>query len=363
VPLRAQRAAEVPGPDAGKRRLQSMPAVDNPFDGAAGALHLLARHPANVAGPLTGERTPWAVAQRRPLAVMVENYDPDSRPQTGLNAASLVFETVAEGGITRFMAIYLEHNTSMVGPVRSARVYFNAWANGLHAVLVHAGGNDDALAQLFHLPNVADLNEVAFEDANYIAHVPFFSRSTDRMIPHNLYTYPDRVRGYLASRHIALQGDYPDALLHRRPDAPPHRPFGGVLDLSFSSPSYAVEYRYDHSGNRYLRWMGGAPHVDAATGHQIAPSNVLVLLANIQPDPNGGVDNPGAVYVQCTGKNRAYLFRDGYRIEGTWHKAHGSSQLVLLDRHGHPLAFNPGQTWVEVLPANGTMSWSPGRAQ
>lgn len=318
-------------------------------------------HPAYVAGPLDGLPTSWDVAHQRPLAVMVENLDPDARPQTGLNDASLVFETVAEYGITRFMAVYLEHQPAVVGPVRSTRVYYNAWAAGLHAILVHAGGNDDALAELWNLHSIADLNEVAFEGPDYIAHVPFFYRSPYRAIPHNLYTYPAAVRQYLASQHVQVSGDYPDQLSHRNPSAPFHRPFGGTLDLNFSGPGYAVEYRYDHATNTYLRWMGGAPHVDAVTGAQIAPSNVAVLLAGIAPDPYGGVSNPGAVYVQSLGKNLAYYFRDGREYTGTWHKATNGSPLKLLDSAGHPFTFNPGQTWIEVLPTTGSMTWTPGQ--
>ena len=317
-------------------------------------------HPAYVAGPLDGLTTPWDVAHQRPLAVMVENLDPDARPQTGLNDASLVFETVTEYGITRFMAVYLEHQPAVVGPVRSARVYYNAWAAGLHTILVHAGGNDDALAELWTLHSVADLNEVAFEGPGYVANVPFFFRSPDRYAPHNLYTYPAAVRQYLATQHVQLSGDYPDALPHRNPSAPFHRPFGGTLDLNFSSPGYAVDYRYDHATNTYLRWMGGAPHVDAVTGAQIAPSNVVVLMASIAPDPYGGVSNPGAVYVQSLGKGLAYYFRDGREYKGTWHKATNGSPLKLFDSAGHPFKFNPGQTWIEVLPTSGSMSWTPG---
>lgn len=316
-------------------------------------------HPAIVAGPLNGLPTAWGVAHRRPLAVIVENYNPDSRPQTGLDQASMVFETVAEDGITRFMAVYLEHDPPTVGPVRSTRIYFNAWANGLHAILDHAGGNDDALAQLFTLHNVADLNEVAFEDASYVAHVPFFVRSADRVMPHNLYTYPAQVRVYFATKHVPLSGTFPDQLPHHAPDAPPHRPHGGTLDLNFSSPDYAVEYRYDPATDRYLRWMGGTPHTDARTGRQLAPANVVVLQATIAPDPHGGPANPGAVYVQSTGTNKATLFRDGKRFDGIWRKPHGGSPLQLLDTHGKPFTFNPGQTWIEVLPTTGSTTWAP----
>jgi hypothetical protein len=82
-------------------------------------------------------------------------------------------------------------------------------------------------------------------------------------------------------------------------------------------------------------------------------------MAAIAPDPYGGIDNPGAVYVQATGSNRAYYFRDGYQFQGAWRKPHGGSHLQLLDRLGHPFAFDPGQTWIEVLPANGSMTWTP----
>jgi hypothetical protein len=320
---------------------------------------LVIPHPAFVPGPLNGEKVSWAVAHRRPLAVIVENYSPDSRPQTGLNYASLVFETVAEDGITRFMAVYLENIAPEVGPVRSARVYFDAWANGMHDILVHAGGNDDALAELFVLHNIQDLNEVAFEDINFIAHVPFFVRSDQKIIPHNLCTYPLKVLAYLKSQHKQLAGNFPDSLPHRNPSAPAHRPNGGTIDLNFSSPDYAVEYQYDHATNRYLRFMGGVPHDDAVTGHQLAPSNVVVLTASIAPDPKAG-NNPGAVYVQDTGKNKAYYFRDGKEFMGTWHKKNGASPLKLLDSHGNPFKFNPGQTWIEVLPTTGSLSVTPG---
>jgi hypothetical protein len=321
---------------------------------------LVVPHPAVVPGPLTGKPVSWAVAHRRPLAVIVENYAPDSRPQTGFNYASLVFETVAEDGITRFMAVYLENIAPEVGPARSARVYFDAWANGLHAILVHAGGNDDALAELFTLHNIQDLNEVAFEDANYIAHVPFFVRSDLKVIPHNLYTYPPKVLQYLKSQHKQISGDFPDALPHRNPSPPSHRPNGEKIDINFSSPDYAVEYQYDHATNRYLRFMGGVPHVDAVTNHQLAPNNVVVLSATIAPDPKGGVSNPGAVYVQDTGTNKAYYFRDGKEFIGTWKKKVGGNPLKLLDSHGKPFKFNPGQTWIEVLPTTGSLSVTPG---
>src|SRR5438067_5820344 len=107
-----------------------------------------------VTGPLTGQAVSRDVANRRPVAVILDNFAPDARPQSGLDKASLVFETLAEGGITRFMAVYLEHDAGTIGPVRSTRIYFNAWAAALGVIFGHDGGNVDALQQLPSLTTV-----------------------------------------------------------------------------------------------------------------------------------------------------------------------------------------------------------------
>src|SRR2546423_1699457 len=105
-------------------------------------------------GPLSGEGVSREVANRRPIAVMIDNFSPDARPQTGLSRASLVFETLAEGGIPRFMAVFLEKDADTIGPVRSARLYFTSWASGLDAIYGHDGGSVDALQQLRAMPDV-----------------------------------------------------------------------------------------------------------------------------------------------------------------------------------------------------------------
>src|SRR5919202_6718039 len=92
--------------------------------------------PPYVPGPFNGLSTRRAQAIRRPLAVILENYAPDSRPQSGLSQASTVIETLAEGGVTRFFAIYLEKDATKVGPVRSTRMYFDHWAAAFHSILV-----------------------------------------------------------------------------------------------------------------------------------------------------------------------------------------------------------------------------------
>lgn len=306
-------------------------------------------------GPLSGLPTRPELAHRRPLAVIIDNFDPDARPQAGLNRASAVFETVAEGGITRFMAIYLEKDAPIVGPVRSARIYFDAWAAGLHAIYAHAGGNNDALAELPRLGTISNVDGLAMHAPN-----PFswdiYWRSTDRVAPHNFYTSTAHLRAYAdATAHADVNPVVP-TIPHKEPAAWWVRPKGGWIHISFSTDSYSVQYRYDPRCNCYARSMNGQPHIDAFSLRQIAPTNVVVLSAGVVADPAS--DTPGSVNVQSRGFGRALYFRDGTVAQGFWHKGSAQDPLSLLDARGQPVAFDPGQTWFEVVPIGNTVTWS-----
>ena len=111
-------------------------------------------------GILDGVMTDKESSQRHPLAIIVENH-PDARPQAGLTKASVVYEAIAEGGITRFLAVFGTNQADKVGPVRSARTYFVNWAEGYNAFFGHVGGNMDALDKI-KADKVYDLDEFAF---------------------------------------------------------------------------------------------------------------------------------------------------------------------------------------------------------
>lgn len=299
------------------------------------------------AGPLSGLPTAPNVRNRRPIAVVLDNFAPDARPQTGLNRASLVFETLVEGGITRLMVIYLERDAPIVGPVRSARIYFDAWAAGLRAVYAHAGGNSDAMYQIAHMKWVADMDDLKLPSAAGPIGEPYW-RSNDRAAPHNLYTATGALRGYAAQASRAIYGSYPDTIPHRVPDPYFHRPDLAWIDVGFSSASYNVHWRYDRTSNRYLRSVGGTPSVDPLSRRPVAPSNVVVLFTPVTPDPDPFASD--GVNVHTVGTGRALYFRDGHLVIGTWRKPAISGALELLDPHGAPQPFNPGQTWIEVVP-------------
>jgi len=310
-------------------------------------------------GPLSGVPTDPARLTLRPLAVTVDNYSPSARPQTGLGRASLIYETVAEYGITRFMAVFLEKEALVVGPVRSTRVYYNEWADSLNAIIVHAGGNSDALPQLGLLPGIQDINEIGAEMFRwqYSGGPPFFWRTSDRLMPYNLFTNVPAVRAQVARHRFPIHGHYPVDLPHKTNAPLDQRPSSGWLTIAFSSYPYAVQYRYNSGSNRYKRFMGGLPHVDAADGRQLAPRNIVVIYCKVRPDLQS--TTIGSVVVATTGTGDALLFQDGLVRHGLWRRDGVGGRLLLTDAQGQPWSFNPGQTWIEAVPKGNPVAWSP----
>lgn len=314
--------------------------------------------PPYVPGPLDGESTPRAVALRRPLAVIVENYAPDSRPQTGLAQASTVIETLAEGGVTRFMALYLEKDAAKVGPVRSTRMYFDHWAEAFHSILTHVGGNDDAQARLWTARSVFNIDEQRWEISLTNTGTNLFWRSSDRAAPHNMYVSTYALRAYANRNH--QDWTYEQAyLMHKHPAPAVQRGRTASIDIAFQDPlyphpgsDYAVHYTYDRASNTYLRLMGGKPHVDAGTRRPLRPSNVIVMrTGGAVADPNAG-PTPESILIPTIGSGPAWFFRDGTVVRGSWQQKDEYAPLRFYNLRGRQVAFNPGQTWIEVVPAS-----------
>jgi hypothetical protein len=313
--------------------------------------------PLTVPSPLDGQPLSPVIAYRRPIAIMIENYAPDARPQSGLGAASIVYETLTEGGITRFMALYLDHSPSVVGPVRSARPYFVRWAAGYRAIFAHAGGSPAAEFLLYHLSSEGGL----IADVNGLLPYTEFYRSADRLAPHNLYTSIVGVRR-IAQRHGWNHPVPYIGFLFKAAAPLSQRGQQQWIRINFStsligsSTDYAVTYRYDRLHTIYRRWMGSEPHIDRNTGHQIAPTNVVILFMPITPIPN---DPELRVNVANIGHGRALFFHDGHVYVGEWRKRSTTAPLVLLDRSGRPERLDAGQTWIEAVPATGIVQYGP----
>src|SRR3990167_6328587 len=218
--------------------------------------------------PLTGFPVPLEEARRYPVAVIIENT-PDARPQSGLAKAGLVYEAYAEGGITRYLALFVEGDVAgAVGPVRSIRTYFLDWASELRAILGHVGGNIDALDMIGSSP-VYDLDE--------FAHSSLYWRDPARYAPHNAYTTLEKLRSGATGRGDAIAHPSYPTFIYKDSLPLESRPQSGELTIAYGA-YYSVRWVYERSTNSYHRELAGSAHLDAGSGEQITASNVIVQI-------------------------------------------------------------------------------------
>ncbi len=306
--------------------------------------------PSVVPGPLDGLPTPRGQARRRPVAVVVDNYFPDARPQAGLQQASIVFDALTEDGVTRFLALYLEHDAANAGPIRSARPYFVDWAAGFQALLLHAGGSPKALLLVRNTPQIVDMD--ALKGGSDVR------RLASRVAPHNLYANISAL-GKSATPAFAPTVTPGYGLSFKPAAGLPARGRASTIRILFSTPSvssaagYAVTYRYRRSRNDYLRFSGGVPFRDAASGRQISTANVVALTEPATPIAGDPLQR---ISIGDLGTGPAVVFNDGHAYTGRWSKPSAGSPLRLLSPSGSALRLVPGQTWIEIVPPGGLLS-------
>lgn len=293
--------------------------------------------PKIIYSTLTGLPITDASLNSKPVtAVMVEN-SLDARPQSGLSEAGVVFEAVAEGGVTRFMAVYQDTAPTNVGPIRSARPYYVSWALGFSAAYAHVGGSDAGLS---------DITNWGVQDMNQFYNGSYFHRITTRDAPHNVYTGIDTLNTLEAAKgYKSTYTGFP-----RGKEAPAKTPTATSLDFNLSGAVYNPHYDYSATTNSYNRSENGAPQTDANNGLQLSPK---VVIAIVVPLAQGALDSSGAYYSDYTtiGSGQAFIFQNGTLTPGTWTKADNNSQLSFTDANGTAIPLNPGQTWISAVSA------------
>jgi hypothetical protein len=317
--------------------------------------------PTTVASPLTGLQVTPAEAARPVTGIMIENSQ-DARPQSGIGEAGVVYEAIAEGGITRFLTLYQEARPAYVGPVRSLRPYYLDFLVPFDASIAHVGGSPDALAQVRN--GMKDLDQF-FNSGSYW-------RVTSRYAPHNVYTSFDKMdalntsKGYTSSKVIVWPRKADKKVVVKKTTvngktttAAPPAPTAAKINLAISSANFNVHYDYDATSNSYLRSEGGAAHnatVSEAdkTGAQLHPKVVVALVM-----PYSIVDSSGHSGYNTNGTGAAYIFQDGDVVVGTWTKDGRSGQIQFTDAAGKAVELNTGQVWLTLLGAANLVTYSP----
>lgn len=277
------------------------------------------------------------------VAVMVENHV-DARPQSGISAASIVYEAPVEANYSRFMLIYpLGTDVDKVGPVRSARPYYLDWLAEYEDIMyMHVGGSPDAL-DILKERDVFDLNE--FYRGWY------YWRSTDRYAPHNVYTSSklwgkawDDYGEEVESKKLQVESNSNwifDKINMCEEDCVDE------ITVSLLPPTYEAVWKFTSSTDQYTRYQLGYPHVDQ-DGSEIVADTIIVQHVETKV-----LDGVGRLGMNIIGSGDAIIFRDGYMIEGRWNKEDVYAKTQWLDVDGDTIALKSGKIWIEVVNGRG----------
>lgn len=267
-----------------------------------------------------------------PVAVIIDNLK-EARPQSGLSKASVVYEAEAEGGITRYLAIYAGgKDVGEIGPIRSARSYFVDWAEEYSAAYIHCGGSPDALVKISK-DNVFDFNE--FYNGDY------FWRRPDKSSPHNIYIRGESIVSFL-NKNNADKGKYLPWSFKEEAETQ-QRPEGGEILIDFPSDDYKVKWQYDRANNQYNRFLGGREHYDE-NGKIITAKNIIIQYVQAQE-----VDDKLRLKLDTTGEGETVVCLDGKCEVGKWNKRISGSRTRFFDNNGNEFKFNAGLIWIEVV--------------
>ena len=343
--------------------------------GASDSLTFDSDFPKTEACPLNGElysrqQKDWW-EQHRPLGVMIENHE-DARPQSGLSLADIVYEAIAEGGITRFLSVFYCQPAKEIGPIRSARTYFLDFISeyGSNPLYAHVGGANtpgpaDALSQIeeYGWANFNDLNQ-------FSVGFPTFWRDYDRLghpaaTEHTMYSKTETLWKFAADNRGLNAKDEDgtpwakgfvqysfkdDAAVSQRPESQSIK-----LEFWTRDPAYVVDWMYDPATNMYKRSNGGVAHVDRNTNKQLTTKNIVVLTME-ESHANDGYENNVHLLYDTISSGEANVFMDGKQIVGTWSKDSRTSRTMLFDSNGSQIKLDRGKIWFEILPTDGVIT-------
>lgn len=330
---------------------------------------------------LTGEAIADANMNSSPTyCVQVPNGTDGARPQAGIDEAGVVFEAIAERGITRFAAIFQNPKSAVIGPIRSLRLYYLEWDIPFNCTIVHAGGADDALAAV-RAGGYRDLTE---------SH-SYMYRGGRRSRPNNLFTTPTQLKRFNTDRSFnssqvtgftrmkpveaekarfdSLASEKLEITTATKQDTSKFTPVVPKITLKFTNaPNYSVVYNYNMDTNTYARsYASGVNHnvYHCPAGDlgekdpeavcqlvQLNPSVVIAMIVKESLAADRYHEN-----IVATGSFPAYIFQNGLVIKGSWRKNTRNDQIKFYDEAGVEIALVPGQTFISAIPEYGKVEY------
>lgn len=306
--------------------------------------------------------------KHRPLGVMIENHE-NARPQSGINAADVTYEAVAEGGITRTLNIYYCNAPVQVGPIRSARTYFLDWISeyGDSPLYAHVGGANtpgpaDALSQ------INDYGWGGYNDLNQFSiGFPTFWRDYNRLghataTEHTMYSTTSKLWEFAEEdRGLGVKGEdgtpWDEGFVpYEFKDEAAASARGSVKTVHIEHwdgyDDYFIDWTYDKASNEFSRKNGGVPHLDKNTNKPLTAKNIVILYQT-ESSANDGYENNAHLLYDTEGTGDALILMDGKKIEGKWSKKTRTDRTVITDEDGEEVKFSRGKIWFHIIPTEG----------
>ncbi len=284
--------------------------------------------------PLDGKLVEKDYPALKPFAIIIENHF-ESRPSAGLEDASIIYETVVEGDITRFLALFdYSIETKKIGPIRSIRPFFIELAQEWDPIFLHAGGSNEAL-DMVKKSEVFSINEISSDGI-------YFWRDKKRQAPHNLFTSADLIKKAVNAKKISFESNfYPWQFKNDDPEKDTLLVVKEFEVNFFRNPAYQVKYIYDEKNNSYTRYLSGKPH-KTENGIILEAKNII-----IQKTAYKIIDDYGRIKIFLENGGNSEVYQDGKKIEGYWEKSRG--RTYFYNKSGQEINLNRGVTWVELL--------------
>ena len=298
---------------------------------------------------VTNEYCEMMNTDTRPVAVMIDNDVAASRPQIGLESAYMVYEIIVEGGASRMMALFKNHDVEKVGPIRSSRHYFLDYALEHDAIYCHAGWSPKAMADIKAL-GVNNINGIQGDDGSIYWRDYTYDRTW-----HNLYSGVDKLydkavntKKYRGTTDVS-HNLYSNEDLELETDSA-----ATEIKLPYST-FYRVGYIYDADNMVYKRYVDGREHM-SQTGDVLTAKNIIIYKVR-NFNLNDG-DNVGRQDIENIGSGSGYYITNGKVVDIKWSKTSRAGKTLYTTEDGEELVLNPGNTFVQIMPGESTITIS-----
>lgn len=287
--------------------------------------------------PLSGEFVnDSSILEKRPIAVMLDNHR-TARWQAGLSESEIVYEVIAEGAITRYMALFLENEPIRIGPVRSARPYFITKALEYDAVYTHCGGSEQAFADIKSL-GISDVDEIRNSGGSFYRYY-----DTGKKGAHTLYTDISKVRDAQKMHKYRTEVKFEPFKFNIEDTDLNSELNVDTLWIDYTSKNI-TEYKYDSAKKIYTRYKDGKLHIDENNNASIVAKNIIIQRADTTV-----IDSYGRYSIDLIGTGKGYYITNGKGIEVSWEKSNRTAKTIYKDLAGNEINLNPGKTWIQVI--------------